>query len=259
MQPLNDMNKVVEIEDLRFTYPDGTEALKGLDLTVCEGESVGLIGPNGAGKSTLLLHLNGLLAGSGLVRVLGTETGAKELVRLRQRVGLVFQDPDNQLFMPTVFDDVAFGPLNMDLPDDEVRSRVEEALTKVDMLYAIHRSPHHLSYGERRRVAVATVLSMKPDLLAVDEPTSNLDPRHRRSLVDLLAGLPITKIVASHDLDAVREVCGRAVLLDGGRKAAEGTADSILTDRGLLETHGLELPLSLQSPRWCRRKTPDAE
>ena len=235
------------IEGLTYTYPDGTPALRGVSLSVAEGERLGLVGPNGAGKSTLLLHLNGLLRGEGRLSACGLTPGRDGLDELRLKVGLVFQDPDDQLFMPTVFDDVAFGPLNLRMPADAVRERVREALEAVDMAHAQDRCSHHLSYGERKRVSVATVLAMRPQILALDEPTANLDPRHRRQIIDLLKGLDMTLVVASHDLDAVLDVCGRVVLLDEGAVAADGPAETILADRSLLESHGLELPLSRQA------------
>ncbi|MHC4591298.1 MAG: energy-coupling factor ABC transporter ATP-binding protein, partial [Planctomycetota bacterium] len=198
------------------------------------------------GKSTLLLHLNGLLEGEGRIEVCGLPVSDGRLDEVRMKVGLVFQDPDDQLFMPTVFDDVAFGPLNMDLERAEVERRGGEALREVDMQHAVERSSHHLSFGERKRVCMATVLAMSPEILALDEPTTNLDPRHRRQLIELLRGFELTTLVASHDLDAVLELCDRVVLLDGGRIVADGDARAILADRALLEAHGLELPLSKQ-------------
>lgn len=238
------MSQVVVMEGVSFTYADGTEALRAVDLSISQGERVGLVGPNGAGKSTLLLHLNGLLEGEGRIEVCGLPVSDGRLDEVRMKVGLVFQDPDDQLFMPTVFDDVAFGPLNMDLERAEVERRVEEALREVDMQHAVERSSHHLSFGERKRVCMATVLAMSPEILALDEPTTNLDPRHRRQLIELLRGFELTTLVASHDLDAVLELCDRVVLLDGGRIVADGDARDILADRALLEAHGLELPLS---------------
>jgi len=243
------MKTAIAIECLSYTYPQGTRALNGVSLEILPGERVGLVGPNGAGKSTLLLHLNGLLTGTGTVRVCGRELTAESAREVRSKVGLVFQDPDDQLFMPTVFDDVAFGPLNMGLPRDEVRRRVEDSLREVDMLYAIERCSHHLSVGERKRVCIASVLAMSPEVLALDEPTANLDPRHRRQAIELLARLDHTSIVATHDLDAVLDLCSRVVLLDEGMVVADGPTEQILGDRDLLEVHNLELPLSLQGRR----------
>ncbi len=238
------MSAVVDIRELSFTYPDGTRALDGVTLRLNEGERVGLVGPNGAGKSTLLLHLNGLLRGEGRVEVCGVPLEDGRLDEVRLKVGLVFQDPDDQLFMPTVFDDVAFGPLNMGLDRQEVERRVGRGLREVDMGYAVERSSHHLSFGERKRVCLATVLAMSPEVLALDEPTANLDPRHRRQILELLGGFAPAMLVASHDLDAVLDLCGRVVLLDGGKLVADGPAEEILTEGELLEAHGLELPLT---------------
>lgn len=231
--------KVVEIKGLNYLYPDGTAALQDISLDVFEGESLGVIGPNGAGKSTLLLHLNGLLRGKNRIRISELELKEENLGRIRSRVGLVFQDPDNQLFMPTVFDDVSFGPINMMLEKNKVETAVNEALDKVDMRYAIARSSHHLSFGEKKRITLATVLSMNPEILALDEPSSNLDPKHRRQLINLLKKLEITKIIATHDLGLVSEICSRVILLKEGRIVAAGNSSDILADKALLETHGL--------------------
>jgi cobalt/nickel transport system ATP-binding protein len=238
--------KVVEIRELNYTYPDGTKALSGISLDVFEGESLGIIGPNGAGKSTLLLHLNGILRGNSHVRILDLELNDKNLTRIRKKVGLVFQDPDNQLFMPTVFDDVAFGPVNMELSKDEVIASVNEALGKVDMLNSAKRASHHLSFGEKRRISIATVLSMNPEILVLDEPSSNLDPRHRRELIELLKQLNLTKIIATHDLNLVLEICSRVVLADKGGIVADGPALTILSNKELLQAHSLEEPSSLK-------------
>ena len=237
--------KVIEIRDLNYAYPDGTRALEEINLDVFEGESLGIIGPNGAGKSTLLLHLNGILRGNSHLKILDLEIKDKNLPRIRSKVGLVFQDPDNQLFMPTVFDDVAFGPLNMGLARDRVEESVSEALKEVDMLDSIKRLSHHLSFGEKKRISIATVLSMKPEILVMDEPSSNLDPRHRRELITFLKDFKATKLVATHDLDLVLEVCSRVILLDRGRIIAQGQALALLKDKHLLEAHNLELPPSL--------------
>jgi len=236
---------VVDIEGLSYTYPDGTHALDGVSLKAEEGERLGIVGPNGAGKSTLLQHLNGLLCGTGRVEVCGVPVSDGRLAEVRLKVGVVFQDPEDQLFMPTAFDDVAFGPLNIGLGRDAVLERAERALRQVDMSYAAGRSSHHLSFGEKKRLCVAAVLAMEPELLALDEPTANLDPRHRRQLIELLQRFDHTMLVASHDLDAVLDLCRRVVLLEGGKVVADGPAERILTDRALLEAHGLELPLSL--------------
>lgn len=232
----------VEIKDLHYSYPDGTEALRGVDLVVEEGESVGIVGPNGAGKSTLLLHLNGILMGRGEVKIFGMPVIKPNLKEIRRRVGLVFQDPDDQLFSPTVFDDVAFGPLNIGLSPEEVEWAVKKALQQVGLEGFEKRSAFHLSFGQKKRAAIATVLSMNPDLLVLDEPSSNLDPRARRELSELLQSLKITKIIVTHDLPFVFENCERVVVMSEGKVVADGEVFSILSDGGLLERYGLELP-----------------
>ena len=233
--------KVIEIKNLNYTYPDGTEALKSINLDIFAGESLGIIGPNGAGKSTLLLHLNGILKDKGQIKILDLEISEQNLPLIRSKVGLVFQDPDNQLFMPTVFDDVSFGPLNMGLAKQEVISCVQSALKEVDMLDSIKRTSHHLSFGEKKRISLATVLSMHPEILVLDEPSSNLDPKHRRQFINLLKKLNITKIIATHDLDLIAETCLRVALLDKGKIVAVGDTIDILMNKNLLETHSLEM------------------
>lgn len=222
---------------LRYTYHDGKVALEDIHLRIDEGEKVGIVGPNGAGKSTLLLCLDGILRGEGTVEIFG-ETGWKEI---RRSLGLVFQDPEDQLFMPTVFEDVAFGPLQMGLEDDEVRERVTRSLCRVGMEGFEEKSPHHLSYGEKRSVAIATVLSMDPRVLVMDEPSSNLDPRSRRRLIGILRDLPQTQIIASHDLPLVLSLCSRCIVLDEGRVVADGETPGVLGDGDLMERHGLEI------------------
>jgi len=233
------LNEVIKINNLSFSYPDGQPALSGLSLTVGQGESVAVIGPNGAGKSTLLLHLNGILHSNGTVRVFDRPVNDKNLRWVRSRVGLVFQDPDDQLFSPTVFDDVAFGPINMGYSETEVHQAVSKALEWVGMAGYEKRSSHHLSIGERKRIAIATVLSMSPQILALDEPSGNLDPRSKWSLISLLRRLPMTKIVATHDLELVRALCSRTVILDRGQIVIDGTTSLILNDKSLLAAHGL--------------------
>ncbi len=233
------MAKVVEVRDLHYRYPDGVEALKGVSFDVEEGESVGIVGPNGAGKSTLLLHLNGILmgyssGGSDPVRVKGIPVRRENLREIRRLVGLVFQDPNDQLFSPTVFEDVAFGPLNLGLTPEEVAERVKRALEAVGMAGYENRSPHHLSLGEKKRIAIATVLAMAPEILVLDEPTANLDPVGRWELMELLRSLPHTKIIASHDLDFVERMCDKVVVLNSGKVLAFGPVGQILADRGLL-------------------------
>jgi cobalt/nickel transport system ATP-binding protein len=242
--------KAIEIRNLSYSYPDGTKALSNINLDIFEGESIGLIGPNGAGKSTLLLHLNGILRSNNTqIKIFGLELNDKNLPQVRSKIGLVFQDPDNQLFMPTVFDDVAFGPINMKLSKKEVEDSVNEALERVDMLSSIKRLSHHLSFGEKRRVSIATVLSMKPEILVLDEPSSNLDPRHRRDLINLLNQLNLTKIIATHDLDLVLETCLKVILIDKGGIVIKGNALDILSNKTLLQAHNLELPYQLSEKR----------
>lgn len=237
--------KVIEIKNLSYAYPDGTSALKDIGLDIFEAESLGVIGPNGAGKSTLLLHLNGVLRGNNHIRILDLEINDRTLPLVRRKVGLVFQHPDDQLFMPCVFDDVAFGPLNMGLAKDEVQNAVEGALKEVDMLDCIRRPSHHLSAGQKKRVSLATVLSMNPEILVLDEPSTDLDPRHRQDLINVLKRLSITKIIATHDLDLVLEVCSKVVLLDNGKLAAAGNVLEIFNNRKLLEEHNLGIPAKL--------------
>lgn len=233
------MSQAIRIEHLSYCYPDGQQALSDISLTVNAGESVALIGPNGAGKSTLLLHLNGILHNNGAVRIFGEHIDDSNLKRIRCKVGLIFQNPDDQLFSSTVFDDVAFGPINMAYPEAEVRERVKRALEWTGMAGYEKRSPYHLSIGEKKRIAIATVLSMDPEILALDEPTSSLDPRSKWSLISLLKGLPLTKIVATHDLELVRALCTRTVILDHGKIIADGATERILSDIALLAAHGL--------------------
>ncbi|MFA5039641.1 MAG: ATP-binding cassette domain-containing protein [Candidatus Omnitrophota bacterium] len=232
------MPLAVEVEQLNFSYPDGTKVLEGLTFAIEEGSSVGLIGPNGAGKTTLLLHLNGILKGQGRIRIFGTEITQDSLFEIRRQVGLVFQDPDSQLFMPSVFDDVAFGPLNMGLDAQEVKRRVRGTLAAVDMQDSMERASHHLSFGEKKRVCVATVLAMEPRLLVLDEPTSNLDPGHRQQLIQILKDVPVTKLIASHDLDMIQSLTEKVILLTHGQMAAYGPTKQILMDRESLKRHG---------------------
>ena len=251
------MSCAIHATGLCHTYPDGKVALDHLDLHVGHGERVAVLGPNGAGKTTLMLHLNGLLtASAGTLEVAGLEVRKETLSQLRARVGLVFQDPDDQLFMPTVREDVAFGPLNMGLDRDEVEDRVLNALSAVRMEHASHRAPHQLSMGERRRVAIATVLAMGPDLLVLDEPSANLDPRARRELLELLAGFDRTMLIVTHDLPFAAEICERAVILAGGRIVADGDTGAILDDARLLARHDLELPAGLDLARITRLPRP---
>jgi len=231
--------EIIQIDNLSFYYPDGQQALIDINLTINHSETVALVGPNGAGKSTLLLHLNGILRSNGVVKVLGRPVDDKNLRWVRSKVGLVFQNPDDQLFSPTVFDDVAFGPINMGYSEVEVRQCVTRALSWVGMTGYEPRSPHHLSVGEKKRIALATVLSMTPEILVIDEPTSNLDPGSKWSLIELLRGLSITRIIATHDLELVKALCQRVIVLDGGYIVADGATDRILADKPLLIAHGL--------------------
>jgi cobalt transport protein ATP-binding subunit len=233
----------IDLEHVHFRYPDGFEALRGVELHVGPGEKVALVGPNGAGKSTLMLQLNGTLRPEhGSVRVAGMAVSKDTIRRVRAEVGLVFQDPDDQLFSPTVFDDVAFGPLHMGLPADEVHRRVERALAAVGMAAFAHRVPHRMSLGQRKRVALATVLSMDPSILVFDEPSAGLDPRGRRELIRLLRTLDQTMLVSTHDMRLVAEVFPRVVVMDDGLVVADGPTAGILADEALLEAHGLEAP-----------------
>jgi len=230
---------IIEINGLNYIYPDGTNALSSINLTVAPGESVALIGANGAGKSTLLLHLNGILNGGDNIKIGGLAPTKKNLADIRKMVGLVFQDPDSQLFMPTVFEDAAFGPINLGLQRNDVEASVKRALAMVDMSGTEERASHHLSFGEKKRISLATILSMDPEILALDEPTANLDPRHRRELIALLCRLPQTKIIASHDLDMVGNVCSRVVIMSKGRISFDGSAKEALSNGELLEKNGL--------------------
>lgn len=234
---------VIEVSGLAYAYPDGHQALYGVDLHVHPGERVALLGPNGAGKTTLVLHLNGILAaGAGQVLVSGLPVARDNLQEIRRRVGIVFQDPDDQLFMGSVRADVAFGPHNLGVRGAALDRRVEEALEKVGMAEFADRPPHHLSFGQRRRVAVATVLAMEPEILVLDEPSSNLDPASRRELADILRSLDVTVLMVTHDLPYALELCPRAVVLSDGQVVADGRTYDVLTDDELMRAHRLELP-----------------
>jgi energy-coupling factor transporter ATP-binding protein EcfA2 len=255
------------VRDLTYEYPDGRLALRGVDLTIMPGETVALVGPNGAGKSTLLWHLNGLLPGRGRGQVVhahgasgvsgangrapavwieGMEVNERNGPEVRRRVGLLFQDPDDQIFSTSVLDDVAFGPLNLGKGKAEARRIALDCLARVDLSDAADRMPHHLSFGERKRVCLAGVLACEPSVLVMDEPTANLDPRGRRRFIQLIRSLPSTKLIASHDLEMALELCDRTVILDAGRVVANGLSRNVLGDPNLLEAHGLEMPISLK-------------
>ncbi|MEU6801809.1 energy-coupling factor ABC transporter ATP-binding protein [Streptomyces neyagawaensis] len=233
----------LEVAGLAFAYPDGHQALFGVDFTIGRGERVALLGPNGAGKTTLVLHLNGILTGgAGTVAVAGLPVGKQHMAEIRRKVGIVFQDPDDQLFMPTVREDVAFGPAAAGMKGPELEARVDRALARVGMAEFKDRPPHHLSFGQRRRVAVATVLAMEPEILVLDEPSSNLDPASRRELADILRSLAVTVLMVTHDLPYALELCPRSLVLSEGVIAADGPTGELLADDDLMRAHRLELP-----------------
>jgi cobalt/nickel transport system ATP-binding protein len=243
---------IVEVKDLQYSYPDGTSALRGVSFRITHGETVAIIGANGAGKSTVLLHLNGcLIPEAGEVRIGDFPLTKKTLEYVRRTVGMVFQDPDDQLFMPLVYDDVAFGPLNLGLPPEEVNARVMEALSVVGATHLKDRPPYRLSGGEKRSVAIASVLSMSPSILVMDEPTSNLDPRARRQLIGLLQSFDHTIVVATHDLDMVLDLCSRTIVMKDGQVATDGSTADILYNEELLQSCCLEKPLRLQGCPIC--------
>ncbi|MEU5888593.1 ABC transporter ATP-binding protein [Streptomyces sp. NPDC047461] len=233
----------LEVSGLAYAYPDGHQALFGVDLSVARGERVALLGPNGAGKTTLVLHLNGILSGgTGTVKVAGLPVGKEHMAEIRRKVGIVFQDPDDQLFMPSVREDVAFGPAAAGVQGAELQARVDRALAQVGMAEFKDRPPHHLSFGQRRRVAVATVLAMEPEILVLDEPSSNLDPASRRELADILRSLDVTVLMVTHDLPYALELCPRSLVLSEGVIAADGRTAELLSDDALMRAHRLELP-----------------
>jgi cobalt/nickel transport system ATP-binding protein len=240
------MSGSIQVEGLRYRYHDGTAALRGVNFSIAPGECVGLLGPNGSGKSTLLLHLNGILpekiSGDGAVRIAGQAITMANLEAVRRQVGLLFQDPDDQLFCPTVEEDVAFGPQQLGLAGDALQARVELSLSMVGLAGYGQRATHHLSHGEKRRVCLAGVLACEPTVLVLDEPTSDLDPRGRREFKTLLQGIAATKLIATHDLEWVVELCSRVIVLDGGVVVADGPTNEILNDEPLMLAHGLERP-----------------
>ncbi|MCM2389999.1 energy-coupling factor ABC transporter ATP-binding protein [Streptomyces albipurpureus] len=250
MDPLTAPAPSLDVRGLAYAYPDGHQALFGVDLTVERGERVAVLGPNGAGKTTLVLHLNGILGGGvGTVSVAGLPVCREHLAQIRRQVGIVFQDPDDQLFMPTVREDVAFGPAASGLRGTDLEKRVAAALERVGMAAYADRPPHHLSYGQRRRVAVATVLAMEPEILVLDEPSSNLDPASRRELADILRSLDVTVLMVTHDLPYALELCPRSVVLSEGVIAADGPTRELLVDEELMRGHRLELPFGFD-PRF---------
>ena len=246
---------IIEVAGLCYSYPDGTQALRGVSFRAVHGESVAVIGANGAGKSTLLVHLNGYLTASqGKIRIGDLPLTKGTLQEIRRTVGMIFQDPDDQLFMPTVYDDVAFGPINLGLPPDEVDARVNRALDLVEVPHLKHKPPYRLSGGEKRRVAIATVISMSPDILVLDEPTTGLDPLARRQLIGLLGNFHHTKIIASHDLDMVADLCERTIVLHEGSVRADGPTEEIFRDDALLAACRIEKPLAMQKCPVCAPK-----
>ncbi|MBF7082463.1 ABC transporter ATP-binding protein [Desulfallas sp. Bu1-1] len=246
---------IIQADNLKYTYPDGRQALNGVTFKILHGESVGIVGANGAGKSTLLMHLVGVLfPDEGEVRIGEVPVIKKTLPVIRQSVGMVFQDPDDQLFMTTVYDDVAFGPRNYKLPEEEVDKRVKSSLETVGILHLMDRPPYKLSGGEKRAAAIATVLAMNPDILVMDEPSSALDPKSRRRLITLLQRFAHTKIIATHDLDMVLELCERTIILKDGKVITDGPTVEILANEELMEKCGLEMPLGLQNCPVCGAK-----
>ena len=236
------MSKAIEIENFTYKYPDGTPALSDISLSVEQGGKLALIGPNGAGKSTLLLAMAGFAKGTGKVLVDGLEVKSKNLKKIRARLGCCLENPDDQLFMPTLFDDVAFGPLNMGMEPEQVKMRVAEALATVGLAKMADKAPHHLSAGQKRAAAIATILAMSPKIITLDEPDGSLDPRNRDNLLKLLRSLPQTLIIATCNMRFAAELADRAVLLDKGRIIADGEAQKIMSDAELMTKHGLEVP-----------------
>jgi cobalt/nickel transport system ATP-binding protein len=243
---------IVEATDLHYNYPDGTVGLNGVSFRITHGESVALVGENGAGKSTLLLAMNGyLIASNGKMRVGDVIVSPTSLKTVRRSIGMVFQNSDDQLFMPTVFEDVAFGPMNMGIEGDELERKVIEALDTVGATHLKNRPPYRLSQGEKKAVSIAGILAMSPDILIMDEPTSSLDPMSRRGLIDLLKTFQHTKIIATHDLDMVMELCDRTIMLHQGRVTADGPTIKLLQDEELLHLSRLEKPLRMQGCPLC--------
>lgn len=239
-------NSSILCKDLDFSYADGTKALKGISLDIKTGEKVAVAGPNGAGKSTLLLQFDGILRGSGNIRISGTALTDQTLTMIRRKVGVIFQDPNDQLFCPTVFDDVAFGPLHFGKLIHEIRALVAKSLSSVELEGFEGKSSHHLSLGERKRVAIASVLSCRPEIILMDEPTANLDPKHRRDIINMVNSWNYTTVIASHDLDLAWDTCSRCIILNDGELKADGPCNEILRDESLLKANNLELPRRFQ-------------
>jgi cobalt/nickel transport system ATP-binding protein len=245
-------DQIIKTNGVYFSYPGSQNTINGITFNVTKGESVGIIGPNGAGKSTLLMLLMGILnPEKGEVKVDDIIVSKKTLSIIRKSQGMVFQNPDDQLFMTTVYDDVAFGPRNLKMNEEEVDLRVNQALEKTGIIHLKNRPPFKLSAGEKKAAAIASILSMDPDILILDEPTASLDPRSRRRLIELLKSFDHTKIITSHDLDMVCEVCSRVIIIKDGRILSEGLSKNILSDKSLMEKSGLEIPLSMQNCIIC--------
>jgi len=238
--------RAVKIDNLNYSYPDGKKALTDLSFTIYKHDTIGLIGPNGAGKSTLIHHLNGILSGNGKIEIFSLEINKTNLKEIRKKVGIVFQNPDDQLFMSNVFDDIAFGPLNYGLSPEEVKIRVKNIMKIMRLEGYEKRFPYHLSTGEKKRAAIATVLAMEPEIIILDEPTSNLDPKGRRELIGLLKTIKNTKIIATHDMELVLELCTGVILLNKGKIVRDGNMMDILSDERLLTENDLEMPLTLK-------------
>jgi cobalt/nickel transport system ATP-binding protein len=234
------MKKIIEIKKLNYTYPDGTLALRDISMDIFQGDMVGIIGPNGAGKTTLLLHLNGILRGDGYIKVCDLDINKQNLNVIRQKVGLLFQDPEDQLFMPTVFDDIAFGPVNMGMDKEEVKKRVRGALEFVDMEGYGGRVSHHLSFGEKKRVSLATIISLDPEILVLDEPTGNLDPRHRKEFIRYLNEMEVTSVMSTHDIAMVPAICNKVAVMDRGMIVAFDTTENIFKNKELLKSYDLD-------------------
>lgn len=233
------MKEVIKVKNLSFSYQEGDFRLKNISFKIYEKETVGIIGPNGSGKTTLILNLVGILKGEGEIDVFNMPLNRKNLKEIRKKMQIVFQNPDDQLFSSTVFDDISFGPLNLGLGEEEVIKRVDDALKKIEMIEFKDRAPFHLSFGEKKKISIATVLSMNPEIIIFDEPTQGLDPRSRKGVIEIIKRIDGTKIVISHDLEMIREICSRLILLNNGALITSGEKDEILSNKKLLEDNGL--------------------